>query len=91
MVLIAGASKDSRAQFAEWHQGEGQKSFDLPANLQGLGKVFVRFETPGQSGGSAQTEACVRFQGHPKKHYSFDDGEDHDVDANDGDDNECLC
>lgn len=88
VVIFAGTNGENKVFVAEWKRGMGQVTYDLPANLQGLTKVWVRFETPGEE---LQTEVCVKWNGQNKRHFSFDGGgEDHFVETSDHD-NDCLC
>lgn len=66
--MKAGQSKAISDFFATWHIDERMKSYPLPAEVQGLDRVYVRIETPSET----PTEACVVYRGDTKKRMKFD-------------------
>ena len=88
VTLQAGPSRDDNDVFATWRQGDGQRTYDLPARVQNLSQVYLK----ATSRDDGETGLCVRYDGHGKKAYNFDGkSEDHEVKASDGDDSNCRC
>ncbi len=88
IALQAGPSRDDNDVFATWRQGDGQRTYDLPARVQNLSQVYLK----ATSRDDGETGLCVRYDGHGKKAYNFDGkSEDHEVKASDGDDSNCRC
>jgi len=88
ITLIAGPSKDDNDAFATWKPKDGQRTFVLPERIQHLGEVYFKAEAPDK----LPVELCVLYDGHRKKRFGFDRGdEDHFVKASDNDDDNCRC
>ena len=88
VTLQAGPSRDDNDVFATWHPADGNgKEYVMPNKVQPLQKIFFQ----GSISPHHQTELCVKRDGDPKKHMSFDgDNEWHNIDAGDHDDG-CPC
>ena len=88
VTLQAGPSKDDSDVFATWRQGDGQRTYDLPARLQNLSRIYLK----AASQNDGDTALCVRYDRHGKKAFNFNGtSEDHEVKASDGDDSSCRC
>jgi hypothetical protein len=88
VALQAGPSKDDSNLFATWRQGDGQKTYDLPARLQNLSEIYLK----ATSQDDGDTALCVRYDGHGKQAYNFNGkSQDHELKASDGDDSSCRC
>ena len=62
-------------------------SYKLPESIQERNTIFFRATSPEHK----QAELCVKFNDHPKKKISFDDGdEDASIAASDND-AKCRC
>jgi len=86
--LMAGPSRDDYERFATWKEKDGQKTYNLPERIQGLGEIYFKAVSPE----NLPVELCVMYDGHRKKRYGFDGGdEDHFVKSSDNDDDACKC
>jgi hypothetical protein len=89
ITMQAGPSNTDYSVFATWkaNDGGGDKLYKLPESIQDRNTIYFRATSPEHK----QGELCVKFNDHPKKKISFDDGdEDAWIDASD-DDAKCRC
>jgi hypothetical protein len=89
ITLQAGPSNIDNDVFATWKasDGGGDKLYKLPESIQARNTIYFRATSPEHK----QGELCVKFNDHPKKKISFDDGdEDAWIEASD-DDAKCRC
>ena len=89
VTIQAGSSSDDNVVFAQWKQGDGQKSFEVPKEYRDLDTIFVQLTVP-DSGG--RTEACVFHRGDPKQAFHMSKGgeEHHDISKDDSE-SDCAC
>ena len=89
ITMQAGPSNTDNDVFATWKasDGGGDKLYKLPERIQDRNTIHFRATSPEHK----QGELCVKFNDHPKRKISFDDGdEDAWIEASD-DDAKCRC
>jgi len=89
ITMEAGSSNTDYNVFATWKEsdGGGDKLYKLPESIQDRNTIYFRATSPEHK----QGELCVKFNDHPKKKISFDDGdEDASIAASDND-AKCRC
>jgi len=89
ITMQAGPSNTEYNVFATWKasDGGGDKLYKLPESIQDRNAIYFRATSPENK----QGELCVKFNDHPKKKISFDDGdEDASIAASDND-AKCRC
>jgi hypothetical protein len=89
ITMQAGPTNTDYNVFATWKasDGGGDKLYKLPESIQDRNTIYFRATSPENK----QGELCVKFNNHPKKKISFDDGdEDAWIGASD-DDAKCRC
>jgi len=88
VTLFAGRDTGDAESFAVWKEGAAQKVFDLPADLQGLSRIYLKAAASEKS----RVEMCVLYDGKAKKRVEFDDEEDVHVNVTDVEGaNKCRC
>jgi hypothetical protein len=87
VTLQAGPARQDLEVFATWYSSEQVKTFPLPSSVQNLTHVYVKATSPE----AKPVEACVKWNGSPKKRYSFAQGaEDLEVDVQE-ESKDCKC
>jgi len=87
--MQAGPSNTDYNVFATWKasDGGGDKLYKLPESIQDRNAIYFRATSPENK----QGELCVKFNDHPKKKISFDDGDEDAWIAASDDDAKCRC
>ncbi len=88
VTLFAGTGASDAENFAVWTPDAAQKTFDLPANVQTLSKIYLKAVAADRN----PVEMCVLYDGAPKKRVEFNDEEDVHVNMTDTEGaNKCRC
>ena len=89
ITMQAGPSNTDYNVFATWKasDGGGDKLYNLPESIQDRNILYFLATSPEHK----QSELCVKFNNHPKKKISFDDGEEGSWIATSDEDAKCKC